>query len=162
MSAPAYALYGPFLAVKVRGLPIGQGNLRHLGAGRPAVHQNAKTLKPWRAQVQAAVEDALGTHGVTEGPIAADLTFTMRKPASAPKRRRTWPDKRPDIDHLLRACLDSIVAAGAVKDDAQVVQVTARKAFPGEHPQALPVPGLRLYLYEVGDPIGDERVEATP
>jgi hypothetical protein len=54
-----YCQFGPWLTLNVLGDPVGQGNIRHLGAGRPAVHQNAKTLLPWRAQIQRDAEEQI-------------------------------------------------------------------------------------------------------
>lgn len=170
MTIAPYTLYGPFLVAKVRGLPVGQGAIRHLGAGRPAIHANAKTLKPWRAQIQAAVEEHIDTHwGDTdmgrapqEGPVGLLACFTMPKPKSAPKRRRTWPDRRPDLSHLLRAAEDAVVASGAIRDDSQFVDEHIVKAFPGEHAWALHVPGLWLALYEVGTDHSSAQLAAEP
>lgn len=150
-----YKLFGPILRVEVRGLPVPQGSIRSLGKGRPSIHSNAARLKPWREQVQGALEDAIRgerLHGHTfpiDGAVAIDATFTMRKSKSAPKRRRTFPTARPDADKLLRALLDAGTAAGVWRDDAQVVQPHTRKVFPLEHPQALEVPGLYMFLYTV-------------
>lgn len=126
---------------EVRGVPVPQGSIRHLGRGRPAVHSNAKTLEPWRKTVQWAAEEALGTTGPITGPVRVEMTFTVPKPLSAPKRRRTWPTARPDVDKLVRAVGDALTAAGAWHDDAQIVELTARKVYPGEGHDALPVPG---------------------
>lgn len=154
-----YRLLGPWFTLTVLGDPVGQGRISFLGKGRPAVHSNAKTLLPWRAQVQQAAEDAIAsgfwhtrTWPIEGQPVAVDVTFTMRKPLAAPKRRTTWPITRPDSDHLLRAVLDALTAAGAWRDDSQVVEATVRKAYPGEHAQALHVPGAQIYVYTVGQP----------
>jgi Holliday junction resolvase RusA-like endonuclease len=153
--SPTYQLYGPVIHIRVRGLPIGQGNVRSLGTGRPAIHQNAKVLKPWRAAIAGQVAEALAQitwlNGPLPGPVAAALTFTVPKPKAAPKRRRTYPITRPDLDHYIRAACDAIKDGGAVRDDAQIIQLHAAKAYPLEHGDALPAPGLDLRLYEVGD-----------
>jgi Holliday junction resolvase RusA-like endonuclease len=43
------------------------------------------------------------------------MVFTLKKPRSAPKRRPSWPDRRPDIDKLLRSTFDALVSAGAIE-----------------------------------------------
>lgn len=154
-----YELYGPDLRVEVRGSPVPQGSIRSLGKGRPSVHSNAKRLKPWREQVQGAIEDAMqenrerwpavsGPYPLL-GPVAVDVTFTMLKPKSAPKRRRTFPITRPDGDKLLRSVFDAMQAAGLIKDDSQVIDWHGRKVYPDEAPQSLPVPGLYLSVFTV-------------
>ncbi len=44
---------------------------------------------------------------------------------SAPKRR-TRPDRRPDLGKLVRSTLDELTTAGAIDDDARVVEIIAR------------------------------------
>src|SRR6266702_4361868 len=105
--------YSPLLQVVVRGTPIGQGSIRSLGKGRPSVHANAATLLPWRTDMQLAIETAMcnGDPAIVwpvTGPVEVTLAFTMRKPTTAPKRKRTWPVVRPDLDHLVRAALDAL------------------------------------------------------
>lgn len=147
----------PLLTVEVRGLPIPQGSIRSLGAGRPSVHSNAKTLLPWRETIQHAIEaevwdrtDLPDNLRIT-GPVALELIFTLPKPTSRPKRKRCWPNVRPDLDKLARTALDALTNSGAVEDDGQVVQLLVVKTYPGEHPQAMPVPGLRARLALVHD-----------
>jgi Holliday junction resolvase RusA-like endonuclease len=67
--------------------------------------------------------------------VEVHATFTLARPKSAPKAR--WaPDKKPDIDKLLRGLLDACTAAGVWVDDAQVVTVVTSKVFP--HDGAIP------------------------
>lgn len=160
-AAPAgyfgYELFGPWLTVEVRGLPAPQGSKSYKGrskAGKPILVESSLALKPWRLQVQSALEDAIRAEAVEalfplEGPVAVVATFTMRKPKSAPKRRRTFPVTKPDVDKLLRAVLDAGTAAGVWGDDSQVIEETARKAYPREHIGALEVPGLTLAVYTI-------------
>lgn len=135
------------LTFTVRGRPVTQGSIRSLGAGRPSVHSNAKTLKPWRQDLAAAAQDAMTGWARLEGPVHVDVVFAFDLPTSAPKRRRIWPITRSsgDVDKLARALLDSLVAAGVVKDDSQVVRLVAEKVWTGEHPE-LVVPGAHVIV----------------
>ena len=151
-----YKLYGPVVVASVLGEPVPQGSIRSLGKGRPSIHSNGARLLPWRESVQHAFEDTGNHHlaGETlpiEGPVAIDVTFTVRKPASAPKRRRTWPIRRPDGDKLLRTIFDAAQAAGIVRDDSQFIDWHGRKVFPLEAPQSLPTPGVHIFIYTVGE-----------
>jgi crossover junction endodeoxyribonuclease RusA len=76
------------------------------------------------------------------------MIFTLPKPKSAPKRRRTWPDKKPDLSKLVRSTEDSLTEVAAWEDDARVVRCLALKVFPGEHPDALGVPGAVIRIRE--------------
>jgi Holliday junction resolvase RusA-like endonuclease len=94
------------------------------------VHNNAEKLRPWRDTVAWHVREDMISEGVPtfEGPVELHATFALPRPQSAPKRR--WaPDRKPDIDKLLRALLDGCTAGGAWNDDAQVVTVAASKVY---------------------------------
>ena len=126
------------LSVTVLGVPVPQGAIRSLGAGRPSVHANAKALHPWRQMVAQQVRWQMGDAGLYEpldGPMVLTATFTMPRPKSAPKSR--WaPDRRPDLSHLVRALEDAIVMGGGVADDSQFVTEHVSKVYPA--PGAVP------------------------
>lgn len=152
-----YRLYGPILTFRVRGLPIGQGRISFLGKGRPAIHSNQDRLLPWRELVQHAAEAAIRDARESQpdwfplaGPVGLYACFTMSKPKSAPKTKPTFPVTRPDASHLLRAVEDAITNAGVWHDDSQLVDEHVVKAYPGEHVQALEVPGVVIRVYTVG------------
>lgn len=147
------------LTIVVHGRPAPQGSKKYAGHRRNAASgrisavlvEQSKRVKPWRALVTGAATQAMSTYlsEPLDGPLEAEIVFTVRKPASAPKRRRTWPNTRDsgDLDKLLRSTFDGIADAHAVADDSRIITVTATKAFPGEHPEALPEPGAVIRLY---------------
>jgi Holliday junction resolvase RusA-like endonuclease len=159
------------LTVVVHGRPAPQGSKRYAGhrlnaaSGRVSavLVEQSKRVKPWRALVTAATREAIQAGHVgripvhyppLDGPLEADIVFTVLKPASAPKRKRTWPITRHsgDVDKLIRSTFDGIADAAAVVDDSRIIRVTATKTFPGEHPDALDQPGAIIHLYTLGDP----------
>ena len=81
-----------------------------------------------------------------DGALMARLVFTMPKPASAPKTRKTYPNKKPDGDKLERATFDALTKAGVWVDDARVIGGSWLKVFPNEHPEALAMPGVRIEI----------------
>ncbi len=123
------ASHPPTLTVTVLGEPIPQGSLRAVGRGR-LISDNTR-LRPWRDTVAWQVREEMNAAGMTEPwdePVVVTVTFVLPRPASAPKRR--WaPDRKPDIDKLLRAALDSLTVAGVVADDARVVHVEMSKVY---------------------------------
>jgi len=145
----------------VRGKPVPQGSIRHLGKGRPSVHANQQKLLPWRAQIQQAAEEIIyGSRYWEEqereqpffpllGPMGLTCHFTMQKPVSAPKTRVTYPVARPDASHLLRAVEDALVAAGVLGDDSQFLHTEAWKYYPNEHRYALPTPGVLVEVFTI-------------
>lgn len=147
----------PALTVTVYGLagpqgsktPVGWGRSRKTGKAIPLMRESSKKVKPWREEVTARIQEALlrGDARPIAGPVRAEITFTLPKPTSAPKRRRTYPAVSPDIDKLERSTYDAITAAKAWEDDGRVIENHNRKVYPGEHPDALPEPGAIIRLY---------------
>jgi crossover junction endodeoxyribonuclease RusA len=139
----------------VRGVPVPQGSKRalvHRSTGRAVViEQGGQRHKDWRADVKAAAMAAVlaatpSWNGqVLTGPVGVSIYFTMPKPKSAPKTRRTWPDKRPDLDKLVRAILDAITGE-VIADDAQVVTLQATK----DYPDGFDVPGCTVAVWTIG------------
>jgi crossover junction endodeoxyribonuclease RusA len=73
------------------------------------------------------------------GPVAVHVKFVMPRPKHHYRTGRNahllrdsapeYPTGKPDLDKLCRALLDSLTAAGVVKDDAQVVWLDAIKVY---------------------------------
>lgn len=135
------------LVITVHGTPAPQGSKRHVGRG--VMVESSQLVKPWREAVKHALL-LVPTSQRIDGPVAVEVTFTLKKPASAPKTRVTWPQRRPDLDKLLRSTFDALSDADVWGDDSQVVEVTARKVFPDEGIDALSHPGAVIRVSEVG------------
>jgi Holliday junction resolvase RusA-like endonuclease len=129
--------------ITVIGTPAPQGSKRHVGRG--VMIESCKQVKPWREAVKWAVIEA-GSPKIY-GPISLRIVFTLPKPKSAPKRRKTYPDRKPDIDKLVRSTLDAITEVGLIEDDARVTHLIALKVFPGDS-GGLDVPGAVITAME--------------
>lgn len=139
------------IEIIVYGTPAPQGSKKFVGTtktGRGLLVESSKKVKPWRMDVKAAAELVRDQHAALmplDGPLLVSMVFTLPKPASAPKKRRTWPDKKPDVSKLARSTEDALSDAGLWADDARVVEYTRlAKVFPGEDPDALQSPGVRI------------------
>jgi Holliday junction resolvase RusA-like endonuclease len=143
------------ITITAYGIPGPQGSKRHVGRGI-MVESSAK-VKPWREAVKAAALDARQVcdcpdpectpYPPIDAPVRLRMVFTLAKPASAPKRRRTWPMRTPDLSKLARATEDALTEAGIWRDDARVVEYERlAKVYPGEDPEALDVPGVRIVV----------------
>jgi len=109
--------------------------------------ESSKRVKPWRQDVVAAARAVMAGHPPLDGPLRARMVFTLPKPVSAPKRRRTWPNKKPDVTKLARSTEDALVTAGCIVDDARIVGYSRlEKVFPNEDPEALTSPGVRIEI----------------
>lgn len=117
------------LVVFVPGLPRPEGSLRHIRMGNHirTVHASHDDLLMWRSTVASYAADLWGDAPAFDDPVAVQVDFYLPRPKSAPKRQR-YPHRKPDLDKLLRAILDSLTGVVLV-DDARVVDVTMRKRF---------------------------------
>lgn len=148
------------ITLEVYGEPATQGSKRawvNAKTGRAQmIEQTSDRLIPWRSAVTTFARRAMEISGTNErrapldGPLAARMVFTVRKPLSAPKTRRTWPHKGKDVSKLARAAEDALTAAGLWVDDSRVVEYERlAKVYPGEDPEALDVPGVRITVWQV-------------
>jgi hypothetical protein len=162
--APASALGQPAFTVVVLGTPAPQGSKSFKGIskkGHAILLESSKKVGPWRSQVADAAwplvrccDDPtcgrLRDGFPLDGALLARVVFTLRKPASAPKRLRTFPCKYPDVSKLLRSTEDALSQVGVWADDARVVDYSRlAKVFPGEDPEALAVPGAVISVWQV-------------
>ncbi|EGK71922.1 hypothetical protein METUNv1_01700 [Methyloversatilis universalis FAM5] len=139
----------------VRGTPAPQGSKSYMGmskAGRAILTESSKKVRPWRQDVKAAAEQLLAVSGgrPIDAPVVVRMVFTLPKPQSAPKRRRTYPMRTPDLSKLARSTEDALSDAGIWADDARVVEYSRlAKVYPGEDPDALSSPGAVIEIREV-------------
>ncbi len=146
------------MTITVYGQPAPQGSKRFLGVrgGKGIMVESSKAVKPWREAVKfAALEErrdlSLGMDELftIEGPLNIHMVFTVPKPRSAPKRRRTWPDRKPDLSKLVRSTEDALTDAGVWEDDARIVRCVASKVYPGEGTDSLNTPGAVIHIRQV-------------
>lgn len=120
----------------VLGVPVPQGSARaFVVKGRPVITSaSGKPLKTWRQDI-AFTARTVGPVEPWTGPVAVTLRFKLPMPKSEPRfagRGKakhpvvTFPDRRPDLDKLVRAVLDALTGP-IFRDDSQVVELTAFK-----------------------------------
>jgi Holliday junction resolvase RusA-like endonuclease len=116
----------------VRGRPIPQGGLRIIplpGGKRILAPNNSAKLNPWRKRIgkaaKAAMRSAQWQCFAGDAAVYVQLQFCFRKPKTAD---RAHPTVKPDIDKLVRSCLDALTGIVWV-DDSQVVHLTTRKHY---------------------------------
>jgi Holliday junction resolvase RusA-like endonuclease len=141
-------LFAPRPAVEftVFGVPAPKGSKRGFPVRREGgamgvaiVEGKTDRQKDWARRVEEVVQ-GLAQSGaeMLRGPLVASCVFYVPRPASAPKTRRTWPDKRPDLSKYLRAIEDPLSGVLFV-DDAQIIEyVTLRKDFAEATPDPRP------------------------
>lgn len=141
----------PCLTVTALGKPRPKGSLRHVGHGR--LVEQVKDGPAWRTTVKDAAVAAHDSHRCPplEGPLRVEVTVTVAKPQSAPKRRETYPCTRSsgDGDKLLRNIFDALQDAGVVWDDSQFIVAGLSKFYPGQHFHTLTTPGVVIRIWRL-------------
>lgn len=135
------------ITLNVYGVPAPQGNKSAFVRGGRAVVVEGRgpgrqSHAAWRQAVATAARDwqeAQGGVPLLDGPLALWVQFRMPRPPSIPKKR-AWPDRKPDLDKLIRSVLDSLSGV-LIVDDARIVTITAVKSYAAEEP-----PGCRLVV----------------
>jgi Holliday junction resolvase RusA-like endonuclease len=125
------------LALWIAGTPMPRGSHTAVVRGNRAVLLDARRgparakFDAWMSAVKVAAEMARGEAEPLDGPLAIAATFYLARPKheTRDERRRIYHATRPDADKLLRALLDALVRAGAIRDDARVSVVRVAKKF---------------------------------
>lgn len=141
------------------GAPKPKGSLKHIGRGR--LVEQVEGSGTWRGKVAKAAREAMrcGYIGAgpvhapaLDGPVAVEITVTVAKPKSAPKRKETWPVTRAsgDSDKLARNVLDALVDGCVLVDDSRAIDLMVRKRYAGQHPDTLDAPGAVIRVRRIG------------
>ena len=163
MNRDHYRNYGPYLTIAIYGTARPKGSLRHIGKNR--LVESSPDGPAWRTAVKDAARAEMArrvelysidnrfAQYPLDGPLCLDITITCNKPKSASKSKPSYPCTRStgDIDKLQRNIFDALVDAGAIADDSRIVEVRARKCYPGQLPQALDTAGTHIQIYKVGE-----------
>lgn len=97
--------------------------------GVALVESAGERLKDWQGQVNSVMQEvALTEVPMLEGPLSLYVVFHLPRPKSAPKSR-IYPDRKPDLDKLIRVIGDACTQTGLVHDDAQFIRIGAVKVY---------------------------------
>src|SRR5262245_42268183 len=117
------------ITFEVLGRPVGKGNHKAVtpkGWSRPVIIEKNSRTRVWQDAI--ALQARLQARGeLFTGAVALSVVFYLPRPVSLP-RRVVLPVKKPDLDKLLRTVFDSLTGI-VVKDDAQIVEVSASKVY---------------------------------
>ena len=117
------------LTFTVYGAPVTKGSTRAFvpkGWTRPIITSATKGLKAWESKIaNVAMGHVNGT--LITGPVVVTIAFHLPRPQSL-KKGSVLHIKRPDCDKLIRGATDALIGI-VYKDDAQIVSLTATKAY---------------------------------
>ena len=116
----------------IPGPPIGKGRPRATKMGahirlytpqRTVEWEKSAALLARNAWMRAPSEDYCKLEVVAVFPRPKRL-LRKKDPDS-----RMWHGSKPDIDNVVNSVADSLVMAGVIRDDTQVVEIHARKVY---------------------------------
>jgi Holliday junction resolvase RusA-like endonuclease len=141
----------PLLTFNVLGTPAPQGSKipRISKGGKLYVQeQNAQAHTNWRQDVAnaASIARQAANLDTLEGAVWVDIEFRLHRPASVNMRKRPYPCVKPDGDKLQRNTWDALVQAGAIRDDALIVNWRCSKRYATDDPLGAPGATIRVGL----------------
>ena len=126
----------------VPGKPQPQGSKKgFIINGKVVLVESAKGLKPWREKIRTAITHANNYRQLT-GAVHVSVSFYFKQAKTNNKKSHT---QKPDIDKLIRACLDSF-SGTVIKDDSQVVSISAWKHWAKQDME-----GVNISIWEVDE-----------
>lgn len=126
----------PKIQFLVYGPPVPQGSMkafafRQGNKVRAVVTHSSKKVLPYRqavAQVAAVRKQETDFVAIPRSVgVILRVSFHLARPKSLPKKQEAHT-KRPDVDKLVRSCLDALTGI-LFEDDAQVMCLVATKRY---------------------------------
>lgn len=113
------------VSFSVPGVPIAQPRVKATAIGGHARVYTPKTADAYKAAVALAFRAAYADAPL-DGPVLVAIEFVLPRPKNMIWKRREmpseWHTKKPDIDNLAKAAIDSLLGLAWV-DDSQVCSV---------------------------------------
>ena len=144
----------------VPGVPIAQPRTKATTIGGYARVYTPKTADAYKASVALAFGQAHSGPPLT-GPVGVEIMFLMPRPKSMIWKKRPmpreWHTKKPDLDNLAKAVLDSLAGLAWVDDSQVVILGLAKRIARGDEK-----PYTAVTIWHV-DPVdtSPKRVEKT-
>jgi Holliday junction resolvase RusA-like endonuclease len=120
---------------RVDGTPVGKGRPKFARRGNFVSAYTPTKTRDYEDQIKEAAKIAMGSAEPVETPVVACIYIAVPIPASYSKKRSAAcldgserPCKKPDIDNIVKAYLDSMNGI-VYKDDTQVVSLHATKVY---------------------------------
>ena len=95
-----------------------------------AQHYEQAATRSWRSVAVGVLttEEGAPRARADDRPVRVVVEAVASRP-TIPKRLgtgRLWRVRKPDVDNVVKACLDALVTAGVLRDDVQVAELVAR------------------------------------
>ncbi len=116
----------------IPGAPIGKGRPRATTAGSHVRLYTPKRTADWERSSALIMRN--GSRSAPRAELCtAKITAVFPRPKRLLRKKdpdhRLWHSSKPDIDNVCKCVLDSLVMAGVIRDDTQVVELNARSVY---------------------------------
>ena len=116
----------------IPGPPIGKGRPRATKMGNHVRLYTPKRTADWERSSALIMRNAWMSPP-SESLCRARITAVFPRPKRLLRKKdpdqRIWHSSKPDIDNVCKSTLDSMVMAGVIRDDTQVVILTAKSVY---------------------------------
>ena len=116
----------------VPGPPIGKGRPRAAKMGGHVRLYTPKKTADWERSSALIMRNAW-MRAPSDDLCKAEIVAVFSRPKRLLRKKdpeaRMWHGSKPDIDNVAKSDLDSLVMAGEIRDDTQVVFLTARSVY---------------------------------
>ena len=123
------------ITFKVEATPVGKGRPKFARRGNFVSTYTPTKTREYEDLIRDAAKQAMGSNEPLKTPVAAYIYITVPIPQSYSKSRSKaclegWerPCKKPDIDNIIKAYLDSMNGI-VYDDDTQVVSLHSTKVY---------------------------------
>lgn len=116
----------------VPGPPIGKGRPRATTMGGHVRLYTPKKTADWERSAALLARNAW-MRAPSEDLCKLEVVAVFSRPKRLLRKKdpeeRLWHGSKPDIDNVVKSVADSLVMAGVIRDDTQVVEIHARKVY---------------------------------
>ena len=116
----------------VPGPPIGKGRPRATRMGAHIRLYTPKKTADWERSSALIMRNAW-CQAPSEDLCKAEIVAVFSRPKRLLRKKdpehRLWHSSKSDIDNVCKSVLDSLVMAGVIRDDTQVVVLNARSVY---------------------------------
>ena len=116
----------------IPGAPIGKGRPRATTMGSHVRLYTPKRTADWERSSALIMKNEWRSAPL-DCVCRVDVVAVFPRPKRLMRKKdpqyRVWHSSKPDIDNVCKSALDSMVMAGIIRDDTQVVILTAKSVY---------------------------------